>query len=121
LTTFPNIIEKNRQDKKLLGLVNALIAQYKAASQEERYADRNFEYKMDDYEKQQIIEACKEAYGEITWREKQDEEKVAIETEIEKQYQSFFNEKDRSFKKMPHLLDTMKEYLREKFDFLQCS
>lgn len=119
IDNISNIIQQNRKDKKRIGIANNLIANYKAASHEERYADRNFDYIIGDFERKQASKACYEDYGKITWEEKGIEEKTTIETEVLDLYQSFFIDKDRRFKKMPHLLDTMKIFLRKISDLTE--
>lgn len=111
ITSITDVIESNRKTKKQLGVVNSLIAQYKVQPDNEKFAERNFEYKLDESDSQAILMAIEETYGESTWNEKPEEEKKSIIQFITTQYQNFFNDPKREFKKMPHLLDSMKQFL----------
>lgn len=121
IENIADVITKNRAEKKLLNITNNLIAQFKSVSNDEKYAAKDFNYKIDEFEKKQIASACKESFGEKTWNGKTEIERTDIENRIVKEYQSFFNDGKRGFKKMPHLLDSMKQFLIDNFDFLQCS
>jgi CRISPR-associated endonuclease Csn1 len=116
VTSISSVIEDNRKTKKQLGVVNSLIAQYKAQPNTEKFAERNFEYKLDASDASAILNAIEETYGKITWNEKPEEEKQRTIQFITSQYQSFFNDPKRQFKKMPHLLDSMKQFLEDNFE-----
>ena len=119
--SISDVIEGNRKTKKQLGVVNNLIAQYKVQPNTEKFAEHNSNYKLDDSDTKAILKACEETYGEVTWNEKPEEEKQSIKQFITSQYQKFFTDSKRQFKKMPHLLDSMKQFLIDNFEFLQCS
>lgn len=121
IENISTIIEQNRSDKKRLGIVNQLIAQYKALAYNERFADRNFDYEVAPDDRVEIRDACEQAYGPDTWKAMAEDEKQNIFSSIEADYQNFFFDKERAFKKMPHLLDTMKEFLKSQFPFLRCT
>ena len=116
IRSITDVIEGNRKTKKNLGVVNSLIAQYKVQPNTEKFAERNFEYKLDVSDASAILKAIEETYGDVTWNEKPEEEKKITIQFITSQYQSFFNDPKRQFKKMPHLLDSMKQFLDDNFE-----
>ena len=111
------VIDLNRKQKKILGIANNLIAEFKAET--EKYAVKDFDYQIGDFEEKKIVKACLNSYGENTWNEKSPTEKIEIETQIAAEYQSFFSDKTRAFKKSPHLLNSMKQFLSDNFDLTE--
>ena len=115
-----DVIASNRDEKRLLNIVNNLIAQYKSLPEDEKYAVKDYDYKIDGFENKKIAEACLEAFGKETWKEKNEEERSELKNQVANSFQSFFLDKERSFKKLPHLLDSMKQFLIDHFDFIEC-
>ncbi len=113
ITSINDVIEDNRNTKKQLGIVNNLIAKYKV---DQHFAHNDFKYALQKSDLTDILNACEDAYGTITWRAMPDQEKQIIVKFITSHYQSFFNDAKRQFKKMPHLLDSMKEFLDNNFE-----
>ncbi len=126
------VIEKNQDEKRILNIVNSLIAQYKSLPKEKRFAERNYEYvigsrdnkypkgssERDDY---QIMKAAEDGYGNLSWKEISKDEKTTIIEEITKHYQEFFSSIDRDFYLLPRLGDAMKRFLADNFpDMLYC-
>jgi len=118
--SISQVIEENRSEKKLLTVANNLISNYKSNSEDGKYAYKDFNYQIDDYEKKQINEACIESFGAKSWLEKTEAERTQIENKVSIEYQDFFHDKKREYKKLPHLLNSMKLFLKDNFDFLQC-
>ena len=125
------VIEKNREEKRNLNIVNNLIAQYKALPQNEKFAEKNFDYVLGEKDNQisyeskytdanQILSSIIDSYGEKTWKEINEKEQKKIVSDVAEQYQLFFFDKDRKFKKLPHLQKSMKQFLAAEFDFLRC-
>jgi|GEM_PF-158577 len=125
------VIEKNREEKRTLNIVNNLISQYKALPDNEQFAKNNFDYILGERDKQldikskytdanQILFAIEDSIGKNTWNEKTNEEKKNSVEKVSKEYQSFFSDKERKFKKLPHLQKSMKQFLATEFDFLRC-
>jgi len=121
IESISKVISRNREDKKILNITNNLIAQYKSTPYNEKQAFRDFEYQITDFEKRQISKICIETFGEKTWTEKSEEDKKDVEEKVAKEFQSFFSDNKRTFKKLPHLLDSMKAFLIDNFETLQCT
>ena len=124
------VIEKNREEKRNLNIVNNLIAQYKSLPQNEKFAenkdyilgskDTRISAESKHTDANQIIFAIEDSIGKNTWKEKSvNEQKDLLET-VSKEYQLFFSDKERRFKKLPHLQKSMKQFLAAEFDFLKC-
>ncbi|MBS1641624.1 MAG: hypothetical protein JST94_08040 [Bacteroidetes bacterium] len=125
------VIDKNREEKRILNIVNNLIAQYKALPVNEQFAKNNFTYVLGEKDNlldnkskytdaNQILAAIIDSYGEQTWKEKDAIEQKHLLQSVGDEYQQFFFDKDRKFKKLPHLQKSMKQFLATKFDFLKC-
>lgn len=126
-----HVIEKNREEKRVLNIVNNLIAQYKALPQREKFAEDG-NYILGERDKlidktstltdaNQIFHAIIESIGAETWKERTNEEQNEIINNVTLEYQSFFSDKERKFKILPHLQTSMKRFLSDNFDFLFCS
>lgn len=127
-----DVIEKNRNEKRTLNIVNNLIAQYKSLQKNKRFADNDFRYiiysrdnrfpkgsiERDDY---RINKAIEDGFGKETWKKLPDEEKTKAIKEIAAKYQKFFQNREREFYILPRLGDTMKKFLADNFpDLLYC-
>lgn len=134
-----DLIEKNREEKHLLNIVNDLISRWHASDYKVGY--KNSGYILDEKDKQLVLETISKAFGEKTWTQKNIEEKESIIRKVTYLYQSFFQkdfewayikdekyyvikiEEDTYYKnfgsgyyKVPHLLDCIKKNLKEKFN-----
>ncbi|MCX6239418.1 MAG: hypothetical protein NTY07_18015 [Bacteroidia bacterium] len=117
------LTEKNRAEKRILNIANNLISQYKAKSLDfnEQFAYKNAEYKFDETDYIEIEKFCIESFGERTWEKDISKEKqLGIKKDVANLYQSFFSSSKRDYYRLPKLVDTIKGFLSENFDFLQC-
>lgn len=127
------VIEKNREEKRILNIVNNLIAKYKARPKgNERFADNDTNYKVGsrdfrlpigsiERDDVQIEKAAEEGFGKETWKKFSEEEKAKYINQITESYQKFFKSSDRDFYKLPRLGDAMKVFLADNFpDLLYC-
>ncbi|MCE2957466.1 MAG: hypothetical protein LW841_09940 [Flammeovirgaceae bacterium] len=113
LSSITDVIEINRHTKKKLSIVNNLIAKYKV---DPYFADNDFKYTLQDSDHSDVVNSCEEAYGKITWGEMPEAIKANTLHFITAEYQNFFNDSKRQFKKLPHLLDSMKLFLTDNFE-----
>ncbi|MDY0101508.1 MAG: HNH endonuclease domain-containing protein [Lentimicrobium sp.] len=113
---------KNRKQKRILIITNNLISLYKAKSLEhsEQFAYKNTNYILDKYDFQEIESHCIDRFGEKTWTNISEAEQIHIKTEVATFYQKFFSNSKRDYYKIPKLGDTIKEFLTDNFEFLQC-
>ncbi|KAA9038730.1 hypothetical protein FW778_14395 [Ginsengibacter hankyongi] len=121
-----SVIEKNREEKRLLNIVNNLIAQYKARPKgNDRFADHDTSYVVGSIDAQlpsgsnerddvQIARAAEEGFGKETWKKLSEERQNALE-QITEYYQRFFKSGQRDFYKLPRLGDAMKKFLADNF------
>ncbi|HEU4573360.1 MAG TPA: HNH endonuclease domain-containing protein [Chitinophagaceae bacterium] len=128
-----SVIEKNREEKRILNIVNNLIAQYKAIPKGNgRFADNDTSYVVGSRDAQlpansierddvQILKATEEGFGKETWKKFSEEEKQQALKQIKRHYQQFFKSTQRDFYRLPRLGDAMKKFLADKFpDLLYC-
>lgn len=124
VSQIDTIITNNRKQKQLYNIANTLIADYKSLGYDEethtneRFADHNFGYVLDDSDYNDVEKATTKAFGEKTWAKKTEEEKKHILKQVANLYQDFFASKDRDYYKLPKVADALAEYLRGKYDFL---
>lgn len=140
--SLKNLISRNRKEKHLISNVNSLISHYKSLTFEERYGWKDADYVLNKKDNEEILSTIIESLGEKTWNTKINEiEKKEIINTVTELYQNFFktgfeveyiNEKkflkvfvnsqkflmdaDSRYYKMPHLLDTIKQFLKDNFD-----
>jgi CRISPR-associated endonuclease Csn1 len=123
IANIGELTAKNRKHRKILNITNCLIAQYKAKSftHNEQFAYKNTYYKLDESDLIEIESHCIESFGEKTWGDTMTEvERLQVKSEVTKYYQEFFSSSKRGYFKIPKLGDAIKEFLVDKFDFLQC-
>lgn len=109
-------IQQNRDEKRILTAANGLIAAYKSQDNTLKFAERDYAYTLQKDDKKEVLEACIDNHGTKTWNELTDGVRSNILNKVEAEYQSFFKDLTRSFKKLPHLLDTLKRILMDNFD-----
>lgn len=87
--SIADLIEKNRQIKLILGIVNNLTAKYKSLHNDEKYGFRDNKYILTETDKKDILSLIIETYGEKTW-ELKIENKAEIINTITDLYQFTF-------------------------------
>ena len=124
VSQIDTIITKNREQKQLYNIANALIANYKSLGYDEetqtheRFADHDFEYKLQDSDLRDVEKAVISAIGEKSWEKKNEEEQQQIINNVAQLYQEFFASEKRDYYKLPKVSDALADFLREKFTFL---
>lgn len=92
-----DVIVKNRSEKRILNIVNNLIAQFKASRKKElkNYIIGSLDNLLPEGSKErdsvQILTAIEGGFGKETWKQIPDEEKETIKAEVTQNYQEFFN------------------------------
>ena len=102
-------------EKRINGIVNSLIAKYKSAPEEDRFADHDYEYLLDENDEKDIIKQIESNLGEKTWYLMDANEQTDILQQVWDKYQSFFRSYERKFVESPKLGCYLKDYLIEKF------
>ncbi|MCO5234620.1 MAG: hypothetical protein M9933_00010 [Chitinophagaceae bacterium] len=106
--------EKYNWHKTIVGVANNLIDQYKGLEPQEAFAYKDFQYHLVKSDLNDIEKACIGSFGEKTWNDKTENEKQQILDEVRTEYQEFFHDERRAYRRTPLLTDIFKEKLKEK-------
>lgn len=112
--------EKYNWRKTIVGIVNNLIDQYKGEIEDWREngtsvrAYKDFTYLLDKYDNIDIEKSSIGFFGEKTWDKKEENEREQILDEVKTEYQKFFHDAKRAYRKTPLLTDIFAEKLKEK-------
>lgn len=98
------------QNKKITGITNNLIDQYKGLEYPEIYAFRDYTYKIKDNHDDEILKSCTNYYGEKSWVNRTD--KNEIFEEVKMYYQLFFYDPKRAYAELPLLTEILAELLK---------
>lgn len=118
------LIEQNRKQKQLFNIVNTLIANYKSLSYDDenqfnqRFADHNTEYQLQESDYSDIENVAIKAFGERTWTMKSEEERMAIIDFVAQLYQDFFSSNKRDYYKIPKIADDLAMTLHKRYEYL---
>lgn len=118
IAEIDRIIENNRYQKQLFNIVNTLIANYKSLEISEQFANKNYEYRLDQSDFKDVKETAIRAIGEKAWEKKKAEEQNQLLDKVAELYQSFFASEKRDYFKLPNVADALAALLREQYDFL---
>lgn len=118
IAEIDRIIANNRQQKQLFNIVNTLIANYKSLEITEQFANKNYEYRLDSSDLNDVREAAIKAMGERTWSKINAEEQSRLLENVAELYQSFFASEKRDYYKLPKVADALAEFLHQQYEFL---
>lgn len=118
VSQIDSIIKENRKEKLLYSIANQLIGNYKCLSYDERFADHNFDYILDDSDYNDIKNAILNVIGEKKWSKKDTSEQSKILNDVAQLYQGFFASPKRDYYKTRKVADALAEFLSGKYDFL---
>ncbi|MDR2148635.1 MAG: hypothetical protein LBE91_19515 [Tannerella sp.] len=110
------LTRENREEKRILNIANSLISNYKSLEHEEQFAYKNTEYQLDKLDLKEIEKYTKEAFGTKTWEITENKDEII--NAVKEKYQQFFATSKRDYYKLPKLGDTIKQFLADKFEFL---
>ena len=102
-------------EKRINNIVNALIAKYKSESEENRFADHNYEYVLDSSDENNIVRQIENSLGAKKWSLMDADEQTDILQKVRDRYQGFFRSYDRKFVESPKLGDSFENYLVKRF------
>lgn len=108
-----------RYEKQINNIVNALIAKYKSASEEYRFADHNYEYQLDKSDEEEIVRQIESCLGTRKWGLMDADEQTDILQKVRDKYQNFFRSHERKFVESPKLGDCFEEYLVKRFPMVK--
>lgn len=116
LHVFDNIKQENKKHKTICDITNRLIANYKSLGLSTGvFAYKDYNYVLDESDKNDVLNAIVQHFGERAWVKKTVEEKVEILCQVEGFYQSFFNDAKRDYIHAPKLGEKLKEALNSIF------
>ena len=110
-----DITQENRFERKVLNIVNSLIAKYKVLDESEQFARFNYEYILDDDDRKDVERTTIDAYGESKWKELSESDKVSILGAVESYYQEFFCNKKREYFKISRLQESLSRWVMKFF------
>lgn len=103
--------------KIVVSITNILIDKFKGLKDDEIFAYKNFEYRLDDnVDHKDVLESTQRYFGDKRWNRRQDKKEI-IEA-VKKEYQAFFNDEKRAYRNLPTLTNIFNEKLREKGIFI---
>lgn len=108
-----------RYEKQINNIVNALIAKYKSASEEYRFADHNYEYQLDKSDEEEIVRQIESCLGTRKWGLMDADEQTDILQKVRDKYQNFFRSHERKFVESSKLGDCFEEYLVKRFPMVK--
>lgn len=86
-------------------IANKLIAEYKSLSLDERFAEHDFNYKLQKEDNKDIIKCIQNT--DSTFEQMDADEQLAMISEVAGLYQAFFADKKREFVKVPKTADVL--------------
>lgn len=117
ISEIRNEIAKNRYEKNLITITNNLIFKYYALNFEERFGWKDFSYRLDKSDYDDIEKSVIEHFGEKSWIKMDEKEKQIILSKVSDKYQAFFADVKREHIKQPHLINQIKDFLVKNFTF----
>lgn len=96
---------------RITRVANNLIANYKSLALDERFADHNFDYQLQEDDKEEVIRCIQNTDSSFELMDA-DEQQVLI-TEVTKLYQSFFADIKREYVKVPRFADVLVNELKK--------
>lgn len=103
------------EEKRIGNIVNSLIANYKAESLEDRFADHNYEYQLDESDEREIIKHIENNIGKQRWELMDADEQISILEGVRSGYQAFFARHKRTFVELPQLGKRLVELLSKEY------
>lgn len=112
-------IENNRFKKIIISITNSLIFKYHALNFEEKYAYKDFVYRIDNLDLKDIEKASQDHFGEKTWLKLDNSYKQKILNEVVEYYQLFFSNPNRDHFKQPHLVNQVKQFICKRYNIAE--
>lgn len=110
-----NVRSRIDHQTQVTAIVNNLIANYKALLEDEQFAFKNYDYQLDEKDKNDVVKAIEGFVGPHTWGEMDAQEQLHLIGDVEKGYQAFFKSHERSFMEKPKMDEAFKEFLSNRF------
>ncbi len=120
LDEIGKLTAQNRDEKRIINVVNNLIANYKSLELDEQFAYKNTDYGLVDSDFKEIEKFSIDSYGEKSWKKLPQPEKDNQLSLVAAMYQQYFSSSKRDFYRLPKLGDTIKKYLSDNYPVLNC-
>ena len=99
-------------DKRaIINITNNLIDKHKGLTNSEKFAYKDFEYTLKPNDVEEIKKTCEGYFGEKSWKEKEHKEEII--QDVGHEYQDYFYDTKRSYRKSLTLTEIFKEVLKE--------
>lgn len=96
---------------RITRVANTLIANYKSLALDDRFADHDFEYKLQDDDKEDVIKCIRNIDSSFELMDA-DEQQTLI-SEVTRLYQAFFADIKREYIKVPRFADVLVDELKK--------
>lgn len=114
------IIDRNKESKLIINIVNKLISNYKSLQFQDQYAYKTNNVTFDSVDKSEIVSETIATFGEITWSELEETERDYFLNEITRKFEAYFHSSAREYLKLPPLANELKKYLSSLIPSLKC-
>ena len=115
LQTIQDKVEEVRFQKTIVTIANNLIFKYYALDYDQRFAWKNYEYKLAESDLKDIETASEEHFGDKTWSKLDLKLKEEVLYKVTILYQEFFASIKREHIAQPHLVNRVKDFLYQNF------
>jgi len=96
---------------RIARVANTLIANYKSLALDDRFADHDFKYQLQEDDKEEVIRCIQNT--ESSFELMDADEQQALITEVTRLYQAFFADIKREYVKVPRFADVLVSKLKE--------
>lgn len=114
LADLNKINAENRNQRRLLNIVNNLISQYKSRSFDQQTAYKDSQYILTEADYADIDQCITEAYHKKEWQSLPETEQAAIRAFVADHYQAFFASSKRDYYPLPKISTAIQNYLSTK-------
>lgn len=118
ISQIDGLIKSNRDQKLIISIANALIADYKSRGYSEQFAYKNYGYILNNDDLNDIRDKTIDVIGLKTWESKDAIQQEQILEQVTKLYQDFFASVKRDYFKTPKVSDALAAFLHDKYEFL---
>ena len=102
--------KKKQSYERLVNMItNMLIEEYKSLEHKDTYAFKDFTYKLTEYDYVAIKKMCQKYFGKNSWLDFDQKDKLLNAIRLE--YQKFFQDEKRDYRKVKKLSDIFKNEL----------
>ncbi|MCQ2960085.1 MAG: hypothetical protein MJ198_07860 [Bacteroidales bacterium] len=119
-----DILKENQYQRNVYSIVNTLISNYKSIDHENKFAYKNYTYKLQqsDFDGgaglKGINEVTKEFFGEKTWISKTNEEQTRIIESVSCYIKNSLKSTQRDYYKIPKISDALADYVSTHYQFI---